>query len=93
MQKEKPQKVSQKRQHKPANGFMNWKIYLELSFTQKKVGGVELPLFMAAGTLQLLVGSWKGTEKVDGAELPLSTAAETFQLLVGPWQGTDWGSG
>jgi len=62
MQKEKPHKVSEKRQHKAANGIMSQKIYLELSFTQKKVGGVELPFIMAAGILQLLLGPGQGTD-------------------------------
>lgn len=42
---------------------------------------MELSLSMAAGTLQVLVVSWQGTENVDGEELPLSTAAVTFNCL------------
>lgn len=33
---------------------------LTVSCTQKKVAGTELPLSMAAGTLQLLVEPWQG---------------------------------
>lgn len=72
MWKEKSQKVFQKKTTKTSQWVHKSEKLFQDKFCTEKVSGVDLPLHMTAGTLQLPAGSWQGTERVGTAELALA---------------------